>query len=97
MKTIQQLYDKKNLTLEDLAEVRENLKFEIENQQKKIITSSQRMVTFPKITKQNTLKDNLLSLISLISNRNYGRTRTVIEGIWAGYRISRNIMRIFRR
>jgi hypothetical protein len=97
MKTIQQLSDKKNLTLDDLAEVRENLKFEIENQQKKIITSSQQLISFPKITKQNTLKDNLISLFSLISSNNYGRTRIVIEGIWAGYRISRNIMRIFRR
>lgn len=97
MKTIQQLSDKKNLTLDDLAEVRENLKFEIENQQKKIITSSQQLISFPKITKQNTLKDNLISLFSLISSNKYGRTRIVIEGIWAGYRISRNIMRIFRR
>lgn len=97
MKTIQQLYDQKNLSLEDLIFVRQELKNKIENKQNQLLDSSRRLMTFPKIVNQNSLKDNLFSIVSLLTSNKYGKIGTVVEGIIVGYKISKSIRKLFRK
>lgn len=98
MKTIQRLYnDIDNLRLEDLAEIRRELKSEIEVQQVQLLKSAKRLVPFTKDSTTFSFKNRFSPLSLITTPLRKGKTFSLVEGIVMGYKVMRNVRRIFKR
>ncbi len=95
---MQRLYDnKKNLRLEDLAVIKRDLKSDIEKQQAKLLSSTKRLVPFTKDSTTFSLKRRFFPLSLITTSIRKGKAFSLIEGIVMGYKVMRNVRRIFRR
>ena len=98
MKTMQQLYETKNLSFEDLAVVKKQLKQKIDNQQEQVFGSAKRLVPFTKDSATLSLKKKSLSPLSLITTPiRKGKTISLVEGIVIGYKLVRGNRKFIRR
>lgn len=98
MKTMQQLYEKKDLTFEDLSVIRKQLKDRIDLQQNQIQKSARRLIPFSQNDASLSLKNKAFSPLSLITTPiRKGKTLSLIEGIVIGYKLVRGIRRIIRK
>lgn len=98
MKTMQQLYEKKDLTFEDLSVIRKQLKDRIDLQQNQIQKSARRLIPFSQNDGSLSLKNKTFSPLSLITTPiRKGKTLSLIEGIVIGYKLVRGIRRIIRK
>ena len=98
MKTMQQLYEKKDLTFEDLSVIRKQLKDRIDLQQNQIQKSARRLIPFSQNDGSLSLKNKAFSPLSLITTPiRKGKTLSLIEGIVIGYKLVRGIRRIIRK
>lgn len=98
MKTMQQLYENRNLRLEDLSDVKKNLKQKINAQQEQLMVSAKQLVPFTKDSTTINLNKKSLSPLSLITTPiRKGKTMTVVEGILIGFKIMKSIRRFLRR
>ncbi|MHB9140251.1 MAG: hypothetical protein ACYC25_00060 [Paludibacter sp.] len=98
MKTIQQLYETKNLSIEDLSVFKEQLRQRIDGQQKQVLDSAKRLVPFSKESTTISLKSKAFSPLSLITTPIHkGKTISLVEGIILGYKIIRSVQKLIRR
>ena len=98
MKTMQQLYETKNLSFEDLANAKKQLKQRIDAQQEQISSSAKRVVPFSKDSTTISLKNNALSPLSFITTPiRKGKAISLVEGIVIGYKLIRSIRKFIRR
>lgn len=98
MKTMQKLYETKGLTIQDLLEVKKDLKQRMDIQQKQVFTSAKRLVPFTKDSTAISLnKKRLLPLSLITAPIRKGRTMSMIEGALIGYKLMRSIRKFFRR
>lgn len=98
MRTMQQLYENKNLTIEDLSEVKKELKQRIEAQQNHVLTSARRLVPFTKDSTTINLNRKSLSPLSLITTPiRKGKTISIVEGVLIGYKLMRSIRKFIRK
>lgn len=98
MKTIQQLYETKNLSIEDLSVFKEQLRQRIDEQQKRMLHSAKRLVPFSKESTTVSLKSKVFSPLSLITTPIHkGKTISLVEGIVLGYKIVRSVQRLIKR
>ncbi len=98
MKTMQQLRDNKNLSYEDLASVKHDLKIEIDKQQVIVLDSAKRLIPFSKNASNLLFRNSSFSPLSLLTiSRRKGRNISLLQGILIGYKLMRNIRRLLRR
>lgn len=98
MKTMQQLYETKNLSFEDLSIVKKHLRQKIDKQQEQIFVSSKRLVPFTKNSTTLSLKNKALSPLSFITTPlRKGKAISLVEGIVMGYKVVRSIKKLMRK
>lgn len=98
MKTMQQLYENKKLSFEDLASVKHDLKLKIDKKQDQVFDSAKRLVPFTKDSSTLSLKKSSFSPLSLITTPiRKGKTISIVEGIVVGYKLVRNIRKFIKR
>lgn len=98
MKTMQRLYETKGLTIQDLSEVKKDLKQRMDIQQEQVFTSAKRLVPFTKDSTTINLNKKSLSPLSLITTPiRKGKTISIVEGVLIGYKLMKNARRLFRR
>ena len=89
---MQQLYETKNLSFEDLSIVKKHLRQKIDKQQEQIVVSTKRLVPFTKDSTTLSLKNKALSPLSFFSTPlRKGKTISLVEGIVMGYKVVRGI------
>ncbi len=95
---MQKLYETKGLTIQDLSEVKKDLKQRMDIQQEQIFTSAKRLVPFTKDSTTINLNKKSLSPLSLITTPiRKGKTISIVEGVVLGYKLMKNARRLFRR
>ena len=98
MKTMQRLYETKGLTIQDLSEVKKDLKQRMNIQQEQVFTSAKRLVPFTKDSTTINLNKKSLSPLSLITTPiRKGKTISIVEGVLIGFKLMKNARRLFKR
>ncbi len=98
MKAMQQLYEKKDLTFEDLSVIRKQLRQRIDSQQEHIMVSARRLIPFSGGSSGISLKNKGISPLSLITTPiRKGKAISLVEGMVIGYKLVRSIRRIIRK
>lgn len=98
MKTMQQLYENRKLTMDDLADVKFDLKRKINEQQSKMQVSMKQIIPFTKDSTTINLNNKKFLPLSLITTPiRKGRAISVAEGILVGYKVMKSIRRFIRR
>ena len=82
----------KNLTIDDMSIVREQIKQKIEEQKDQVILSAQHLVPFSSDTKSSFIP---LSLVTVPFTK--GKIMNLIQGAIVGYKIVRSIRRFIRK
>ena len=95
---MQQLYENKNLKLEDLTTVRQNLRIQIENQQTQVLESAKGLASFKGMLSLLAYNKPAHSPISLLASAGNKKNKfSFVDGMVMGYKMIRNVRRMFRR
>jgi len=82
----------KNLTIDDMPILREQIKQKIEDQKDQVISSAQHLVSFSSVTKSSFTP---LSLVTTPFTK--GKIMNLVQGAIVGYKIVRSIRRFIRK
>lgn len=98
MKTMQQLYNNKKLNIDDLRDVKMQLKQKIDEQQEQVFTSAKRLVPFTKDSTTINLNKKSLSPLSLVTTPiRKGKAISIAEGVLIGFKLMKSVRRLIRR
>lgn len=96
---MQQLRENRHLTINDLTEIRKELKVKVDLQQDVMLASAKRLVPFNNGTSVINLGKKSLSPLKLMTMLPLRRAKrmTLVEGIVIGYKVMSSVKRFVRR
>ncbi|MFV0390525.1 MAG: hypothetical protein ACK5KP_01350 [Paludibacteraceae bacterium] len=98
MKTIHQLQKNKKLKIDDLQDVKRQLRLRIDEQQKMMMASAKGLVPFSANSSSiRSNKKRLIPLSILTTPLRKGKTISVVEGMLIGYKLIKSIRRVVKK